>query len=123
MKTIHALVAGLVAANLLAACSAPTGEGAAQQPSAPATVATPAPDTGSAAARQASANGTITAIDPVAKTITIDHGPVAALEWPAMTMTFQAPGVDLSGFEQGDRISFEISASGMAATVTALDHE
>lgn len=123
MKKTRLMVTSLVAVNLLAACSAPSGEGAAQDPSAPATVATPAPETGNAAARHASASGTITAIDPVAKTITIDHGPVAALEWPAMTMTFQAPGVDLSGFEQGDRISFEFSASGRAATVTALEHE
>ena len=123
MKTIHALIAGLVAANLLVACSAPSGEGAAQDPSVPAAVATRAPDTSDAAARHASASGTITAIDPVAETVTIDHGPVAALEWPPMTMTFQAPGVDLAGFEQGDRVAFEFSASGMSATVTALEHE
>jgi Cu(I)/Ag(I) efflux system protein CusF len=121
MKTTHSLMAGLVAVNLLAACSAPSGEGTAPEPLAPAT--TQAPESGNAVAKHASATGTITAIDPVAKTVTIDHGPVPALDWPAMTMTFQAPGVDLSGFEQGDRISFEFSASGMTATVIALEHD
>lgn len=123
MKTTHVLVTGLVAVNLLIACSAPSGEGTAQDSSASAMVETEASDASNAPAKHASASGTITAIDRVAQTITIDHGPVAALEWPAMTMTFQAPGIDLSGFEQGDRISFELSASGMAATVTELEHE
>ncbi|HET7656100.1 MAG TPA: copper-binding protein [Luteimonas sp.] len=117
------MVTGLVAVNLLVACSAPSGDEAAQDPSAPAAVTAQAPDASDAAARHAAATGTITAIDPVAQTVTIDHGPVAALDWPAMTMTFQAPAVDLSGFEQGDRVSFQFSASGMAATVTALEHE
>ena len=126
MKTIHFLLAGLMVSVPLGACSAPSDQ---ESPTAsPATTGTTVPSPESSQAgetmpKHASATGTIEAIDPAARTITIAHGPVPELEWPAMTMTFQAPGVDLSGFEQGDRISFEFSASGMAATVTALEHE
>lgn len=123
MKTTHFLMAGLVAATLLAACSAPSGEGTAPDPSARATATTQAPEPGNAAAEHGSTTGIITAIDPAAKAITIDHGPVPALDWPAMTMSFHAPGIDLSGFEPGDRVSFEFSASGMTATITALEHQ
>lgn len=35
-----------------------------------------------------SASGRIEAVDPVAGTLRIHHGPVASLSWPAMTMDF-----------------------------------
>lgn len=38
----------------------------------------------------ASAEGTVRKIDDDAGTITIDHGPVPQVEWPAMTMGFTA---------------------------------
>ena len=44
MKTTHVLVTGLVAVNLLIACSAPSGEGTAQDSSASAMVETEASD-------------------------------------------------------------------------------
>ena len=47
----------------------------------------PMADTGNAM-QSASAQGTVTAIDAEAGTITVDHGPVPAIEWPAMTMPF-----------------------------------
>ena len=40
----------------------------------------------------ASAEGTVTAIDGEAGTITVEHGPVAAIDWPAMTMAFEEIG-------------------------------
>ena len=49
------------------------------------------PMMGSDSAMQtASAEGTVTAIDADAGTITVDHGAVAAIEWPAMTMAYDA---------------------------------
>ena len=52
-----------------------------------------------------SAIGTITAI--TARSVTLRHGPVPALEWPAMTMTFaiQSPA-QLRGFKRGNRVRF-----------------
>lgn len=40
--------------------------------------------------RMASAEGNVMAVDDEAGTITIDHGPVPAVDWPAMTMAFDA---------------------------------
>lgn len=117
MKTIHVLLAGLLASIPLSACSEPSGQGS--PTASPATTPTPA----STMAKHASATGTIEAIDPAARAITIAHGPVPELEWPAMTMTFQAPDIDLASFKPGDRVAFDLSASGMKATVTTLKHE
>ena len=52
------------------------------------------------------ASGTIERITD--RNITLRHGPVAALEWPAMTMTFATEGAaQVRGFKRGDRVSFQ----------------
>ncbi len=112
----------LLAIVLLAACSSPTDEEASpsQTATAPATIptTTPAPQPTSA-----SATGTVQAVNPEAGSITIAHGPVPELDWPGMTMTFQAPLVDLSAVKAGDRISFDFVSTGMAAEVTSIELE
>ncbi|WP_370190936.1 efflux RND transporter periplasmic adaptor subunit [Qipengyuania sp.] len=51
------------------------------------------------------ATGTIKSI--TARGVTLRHGPVPALEWPAMTMTFASEGpAQLRGFKSGDRVAF-----------------
>jgi Cu(I)/Ag(I) efflux system membrane fusion protein len=41
-------------------------------------------------------------------TMTLSHGPIASLKWPAMTMDFKLPkGGAPRGLEAGDRIDFE----------------
>lgn len=51
--------------------------------------------------------GTVTGLDVKASKATIDHAPIAALNWDAMTMDFKAAkGVDLSAFAAGDRVHF-----------------
>jgi len=117
MKTIHFL---LIAGGLLAGCSAPSDQASTNTPSAP-TPASSAAQAIEAAPKQASATGTIESIDNTAKTMVISHGPVPELGWPAMTMTFQAPDVDLTGYGPGDRIGFDMSVTGMTATVSAID--
>jgi len=58
---------------------------------------------------QAQGSGTVNGINAPARTITISHGPIAALGWPAMTMDFAvAPGVNLQGLAPGTRINFTI---------------
>ena len=126
MKAIHFLLAGLMVSVPLGACSAPSDQ---ESPTAsPATTGTTVPSPESSQAgetmpKHASATGTIEAIDPAARTITIAHGPVPELEWPAMTMTFQAPDVALTDFKPGDQVAFDLSVSGMTTTVTALKHQ
>lgn len=65
--------------------------------------------------------GVVTAIDPKAGTLTIRHGPIPAVGWPAMTMTFKAaPPALLRGVQVGRTIGFDVRIRGMAAEVTAL---
>jgi len=115
----------LLACVLLSACtgapeSAPQATGHSPAP-APATAksssvaASPGTSTSSA-----SATGVVEAIDSSRGRITIAHGPVASLQWPAMTMTFQTGAVDVRAIEPGDHVSFEFTATGMHATLTAI---
>jgi Cu(I)/Ag(I) efflux system protein CusF len=109
---------------LLAGCSRPTGE----TPSPPVSdTVTPSNSTdtpaASSAASTVSATGVVEAVDPAAKTVTIAHGPVAALQWPAMTMTFKAPDADLSSLKQGDHVSFEFTSTGMDGRITAITRQ
>lgn len=71
----------------------------------------------------ATATGVVTAIDGSARKITIAHEPVPALGWPAMTMGFAAPDVDLTGIQVGDKVAFEFAAEGMNAAITRIDRQ
>lgn len=83
-------------------------------------LATPAPPTASAA-KVGKGTGTITALDPRAGTITIKHGPIPAIGWPAMTMTFRAsPSALLKRLRPGQWVAFTAKAQGMNAQVTAI---
>ena len=110
--------------GLLAGCSRPTGE--APTPDASDTM-TPSTSLNTQAvsppASAASATGMVEAVDATAKTVTIAHGPVAALQWPAMTMTFKAPDADLTALKQGDHVSFEFTANGMDGTITTITRQ
>ncbi len=54
------------------------------------------------------AQGTIKAIDAAAGTLSIAHGPVASLQWPAMTMDFKVANATLlTGLAPGAAIAFE----------------
>ena len=115
----------LLTIALVTACS-PTGKGppadVANTP-APAVSAEPATAPAPSAASTASATGVVESIDPTAKTITISHGPVDALKWPAMTMNFKTADVDLSSIKKGDRVSFEFKSTGMDGTITSITRE
>ena len=68
----------------------------------------------------ASATGVVESVDLSAKKITIAHGPIAAVKWPAMTMTFDAPAVDLSSVKAGDHVEFELTIDGMRGEVVKI---
>ncbi|MGV2497644.1 copper-binding protein [Pelagerythrobacter aerophilus] len=72
------------------------------------------------AGRTASAEGTITAIDADAGTITIDHGAVPAVDWPAMTMAFEAGEALRSEVAVGDAVTFEFRTSDGGNEITAI---
>lgn len=53
--------------------------------------------------------------------VTIKHGPIPAVGWPAMTMTFQAtPPTLLKGVNIGQIVDFGVRTSGMDAQVTSI---
>ncbi len=73
------------------------------------------------AAKVGKGTGTITALDPRAGTVTIKHGPIPVIGWPAMTMTFRAsPPALLKGLRARQRVGFTAKAQGMNAEVTAI---
>jgi Cu(I)/Ag(I) efflux system membrane fusion protein len=54
------------------------------------------------------AEGTVDSVDAKANTITMNHGPVASLKWPAMTMEFQLANAALTkGLKPGSQVQFE----------------
>ena len=60
-----------------------------------------------AAAQSAEGEGVVRAIDAQAGTVTVAHGPIAALNWPAMTMAFPVQSRDmLTGVAVGARVHF-----------------
>lgn len=76
---------------------------------------------GEAMAQPVEAEGTITAIDNEAGTITIDHGPVPAVDWPAMTMGFTAdPGLR-ERVEVGDQVKFQFRQTASGGEITSIE--
>jgi Cu(I)/Ag(I) efflux system protein CusF len=66
-------------------------------------------------------SGTVTAVDAAAGTVTLNHGPIAALDWPAMTMQFTAEEpATLQGVEVGDSVSFEIKSAEESQILSAI---
>ena len=65
--------------------------------------------------------GVVTAVDARAGTVTVHHGPISALNWPAMTMTFKAtsPSV-LKGVKVGQSVTFQLMKMGDAIQLTAI---
>lgn len=103
---------------LLVGCANTSEPSAEQRQSTPAPASEPAAMT--AKAITASATGTVEAIDVSAKAVTIAHGPIAAVKWPAMTMTFSAPTVDLSSIKTGDHVNFKLAVNGMHGEVVEI---
>lgn len=98
----------------------PTGQTA---PAAAAAMGAPAdaqasPD--ASVAVEAMGMGTITAIDAAAGKVTIEHGPIDSLHWPAMTMAFNASPEVLGSIKEGDRVHFEFTQQGRTGTISKL---
>ncbi len=64
--------------------------------------------------------GVIKALDLQAGSVTLQHGPIPAVSWPAMTMTFKAKPALLKGLKVGQTIDFDCDVMGMSAEVTAV---
>lgn len=63
-----------------------------------------------AAAQPGSGQGKIVTMDTTQGKVTIAHGAIAAMNWPAMTMTFSLRDpVMLRGFKRGDPVAFAVN--------------
>ncbi len=56
----------------------------------------------------AQGTGVIKKLDVAGGSITLQHGPIAALSWPAMTMSFKAKPAVLQGVKVGQKVNFTI---------------
>jgi len=91
---------------------------AASTPGAGSTPAGGAPAPGAAGAEHET-TGTVSAVEPGG--ITLEHAPVPALKWPAMTMPFQLARPDLArGLKPGDAVRFRFRQQGDEHVVTAI---
>lgn len=52
--------------------------------------------------------GVIKKLDAKAGSITLQHGPIAALNWPAMLMPFKVDPALLKGLKVGQKVSFTV---------------
>lgn len=106
-------------ALLAAACSPP-----AQQDAAKGEAGMNMETTTPASAGPITSVGTVTAVDTAAGTISLDHEPIAAISWPAMSMQFTAenPAI-LQGIAVGDRVSFEIKSATETSVITSVQKQ
>ena len=74
----------------------------------------------SADAKMAKGAGTVMAVDATAGTITIDHGPIPEVNWPAMTMGFKTAPQVAGQVKVGDKVTFDLKLEGGSGEVTAI---
>ena len=65
-------------------------------------------------------SGTVTAIDAATGKITLDHGAIPAVGWPAMTMGFSAKPALLKGIAVGDKVEFDVTVADNVGEVTRI---
>lgn len=69
----------------------------------------------------AEGQGVIKAVDARAGTVTIAHGPIAALKWPAMVMKFKVEKASvLNGVTVGKKVHFVLKNIGGKPVVTQI---
>lgn len=112
MKTTIILATTLAGSLALTACNK-----AADAPAKPATSNDMASMDMSAAAKTGSGSGKITELDKAGGKVTINHGPIPAVGWSAMTMEFKANPKLLEGLTVGDQVDFTLSLKGNDGTV------
>lgn len=65
--------------------------------------------------------GVVKAIDVANGTITLQHQPIEAISWPAMTMAFKVASLDLvESVEVGDKVQFGLHPAGIDSTITSI---
>ena len=114
----------LLASILLMGCTQQSGNAETKTPpSNPDTQQKHMPDASKASATsgtQAAGTGTVQTVDSAAGTVSIAHGAIAAVRWPAMTMTFKTSPEQLTGVRVGEKVTFKFVLNGTDATITSI---
>jgi len=64
--------------------------------------------------------GTVKKVDPAAGKVTLAHGPIQSLKWPAMTMTFSVKDKAVLGkFSQDKKVEFGFVQQGSDYVITS----
>lgn len=67
------------------------------------------------------AAGKVKSVDAAKGTVTIEHGPVASMKWPAMTMTFKAKDKKmLEAVKPGQKIEIDFEQQGKDHVITKV---
>jgi Cu(I)/Ag(I) efflux system periplasmic protein CusF len=67
------------------------------------------------------ASGLVKSVDAAKARVTIQHGPVATLTWPAMTMTFKVKEKQtLQGLAAGKKVEFDFVQQGKDYVITEV---
>lgn len=64
--------------------------------------------------------GVVKGLDATLGTVTLEHEPVPALQWSAMTMPFRISPELAKGLKVGQKVDVEFEAQGMSATITRI---
>lgn len=68
-----------------------------------------------------SATGVVKSVDAATGTVTVAHGPVKTMNWPAMTMGFKVKDkMLLNKFSSGEKVTFEFKQDGKDYVVTSV---
>ena len=73
-----------------------------------------------ASAATAEGSGVVKAVDAKAGKVTLHHGPITALGWPAMTMTFKAAPSLLTAIKPGQSVKFTLKPTDGSGEVVAI---
>mgnify|MGYP002636206230 CR=1 FL=1 len=73
------------------------------------------------AAQSASASGEVRRVDASSGKVTIKHGPISALDLPAMTLVYQAAPNLLTGIKPGDKVNFTATRDKENYVVTQIN--
>lgn len=73
-----------------------------------------------AAAKTVDGQGVIKGLDKASGVVTLQHQPIPALKWPAMTMKFKADPAVLKPFKVGQAVNFKLKPTGASTEIVAM---
>lgn len=79
-------------------------------------------NTGAAASAAATYSGRGIVKAVTGHDVTIAHGPIGGIGWPAMTMTFRAERSMANGIKPGDKVAFAFRQAGQGHALTSISH-